>query len=326
MKNSIRGYWALLVRYLRPQWRMVLAMATILFLQISFQLINPQIMRNFIDAAVDGEPMSRLVRLAVIFLVIAVFRQFTGIGLTYTSETVGWTATNGLRQDLAEHSLNQKLSFHNRHTPGELIERIDGDVTTLADFFSQFVVQLLGNAILLIGVVILLFREDWRVGLVIGVFVGVSTFVLYRLRNIAVPHWDGERQANADLFSFLEERLAATEDIRSSGAVDYVMMKFMVLMRKLYQKTMKANMMWNVFMNSLWTIFSIGTAIGLALSAYLFQDQIISIGSVYIIFQYTNMLERPVSAITRPLAQLQKSAASIKRIKRLLDEDDRIPD
>ena len=50
-------------------------------------------------------------------------------------------------------------AFHNARTPGELIERIDGDVTALANFFSRFVIQLLGNALLLLGVLALLFGD-----------------------------------------------------------------------------------------------------------------------------------------------------------------------
>jgi len=41
------------------------------------------------------------------------------------------------------------MSFHQTRTPGELIERIDGDVDTLSDFFSQFVVNLLSNTLII---------------------------------------------------------------------------------------------------------------------------------------------------------------------------------
>src|SRR5260370_27556469 len=53
---------------------------------------------------------------------------------------------------------------HTAHTPGELIERVDGDVATLARFFSRFVVSVLGNGLLLLGVLGLLYHVDWRVG------------------------------------------------------------------------------------------------------------------------------------------------------------------
>jgi ABC-type multidrug transport system fused ATPase/permease subunit len=50
------------------------------------------------------------------------------------------------------HCLRLDLPFHKTHTPGELIERIDGDVTLLANFFSQFTINILGNALLVAGI------------------------------------------------------------------------------------------------------------------------------------------------------------------------------
>ena len=62
------------------------------------------------------------------------------------------------------------MRFHNDHTPGELIERIDGDVTELATFFSQFALNLVSNGLLLIGILVALFLEDWRAGLAFTIY------------------------------------------------------------------------------------------------------------------------------------------------------------
>ena len=63
------------------------------------------------------------------------------------------------------HLLRLDASFHTARTPGELIERVDGDVAMLARFFSRFVVYVLGNGILILSVLALLFDVDWRIGL-----------------------------------------------------------------------------------------------------------------------------------------------------------------
>ena len=60
----------------------------------------------------------------------------TGVSY-YLGTDVGWRTTNRLRSDLTRHVLKLDMSFHNDHPPGELIERIDGDVERLANFFSQ---------------------------------------------------------------------------------------------------------------------------------------------------------------------------------------------
>ncbi len=77
--------------------------------------------------------------------------------------------------------------------------------------------------ILLVGILVVLFTVDTRMGLVLAGFAAVTLLAFVRLRNIAVPHDKASREALRDLFGFLEERLAGTEDIRASGAVGFVL-------------------------------------------------------------------------------------------------------
>src|SRR5919197_4715210 len=111
-------------------------------------------------------------------------RYRASVAATYFSEGVGWAATNALREDLMDHCLRLDLSFHKARTPGELIERIDGDVTALANFFAQFVVRIVGNLLLLLGVIVLLWRVDWRAGAVLVAFVLAAFALMNRMRGI----------------------------------------------------------------------------------------------------------------------------------------------
>lgn len=319
MKIPLKQYWDLLVDYLRPQWRMAALLAVLLFSGIALQLVNPQIMRSFIDAAKAGTGVDTLWRSAVLFIGVALVQQVTTVIATYVSENVGWTATNALRADVAEHCLYLDMSFHNARTPGEMIERIDGDITALSNFFSQFVIQVFGNGLLLLGVLALLYREDWRVGVALNVFAAIALVALWRTRDMAAPHWKAEREASAEMFGFLEERLAGTEDIRSSGAKPYVMRRFYGLMRGLMQKTLRAVLMFNIMINAIELLFAISNAVAFAVSAYLFSLGALTIGTTYIIFYYSNMLMMPINRITRQMQNLQQAGAGILRIRELLD-------
>ncbi len=326
MKIPLKQYWNLLVNYLEPQWPMVTLLTMLLFSSIGTQLVNPQIMRSFIDTAQSGGASETLLRAALAFIGVALVQQIVSVLATYVSENVSLTATNALRADLADHCLRLDVSFHNAHTPGEMIERIDGDVTALSGFFSQFVIQILGNVILLVGVLVLLFRESWWAGLPLTGFSLITLFILGRFRNIAVPHWTAGRQASAELFGFVEERLSGIEDIRSSGAKAYVMRHFYRLMRTLMQKALKAALMWNIIIVVMYTSFALGSAIAFAAGAYLFQAGTITIGTVYIIFHYTTMLERPINGIVRQIEDLQQAGGSITRIQELFHTQSRIQD
>ena len=150
-KKTSGTYRALLKTYLRPQWTKVALMGLLLLISIALQLINPQLLSSFIDIAIHGGSYDTLLAIGGLFVGIALANQVVTVGATYMSELVAWTATNWLRRDLVAHCLNLDMSFHQAHTPGALIERIDGDADTLANFFSQIIIYLVGNALLLLG-------------------------------------------------------------------------------------------------------------------------------------------------------------------------------
>ena len=150
----LTAYWSLLRRYLVAQQWAALLMAGLLLASIGFRLVAPQVARVFIDGLQSGLPVGHLARLALLFIGAAVLAQAAGVLAGYWSDRVAWGATNALRGDLALHILRLDPAFFPRRTPGELIERVDGDVSALSGFFSGFTVQLGGSLCLLVGVLV----------------------------------------------------------------------------------------------------------------------------------------------------------------------------
>ena len=289
-KISFRQYWAMLVRYLAPQRRLVILLGVLLFTDLGLQLVIPQIIRSFIDSIREGNALGGLIALALAFVGVALVQQVAAVYKSYTAGKLAWTATNDLRSDLARHALSLDMSYHNARTPGEMIERVDNDSETMGRFLSIFTVDLLGSLLLLFGVLGLLFWEDWRVGTAVGGFLVVSFLVLAGLRNFGARYWRSYGEALADTFGFLEERLGGTEDIRSSGAKPHVMNGFIQLMRSLFSIQLKVQMIYSTVGNTTFFLFGASNAVALAIGAYLYLDGSITIGTVYLIFHYTNMI------------------------------------
>src|SRR6266542_736087 len=207
MTTASHAYFRLLATYLRPQRTRATILALLLLASTGFQLGGPRVLRQFIDQARAGSALEALTQTALLFLVVVLAGQAVEAAVVYLGADVGWTATNLLRADLLAHVLGLDQHFHARHTPGELIQRVDGDVAALANFFSQFVVRVLGSLLLIVGIVALLLWDDWRLGLgMLGVAV-VGALLLYRLQGLAVKLIKAHRQSFADLSGFWEERL-----------------------------------------------------------------------------------------------------------------------
>jgi ABC-type multidrug transport system fused ATPase/permease subunit len=314
MNLPFKAYWDLLAQHIRPQKGRFILLSSLLLGSIGLRIFAPQIMRSFIDSALAGEALQTLTWTALAFIAMALLQQVIAVSVTYLGENVAWTATNDLRAELARHALHLDMRFHNDHTPGELIERIDGDVTELATFFSQFALNLVSNGLLLIGVLAALFREDWRAGLVFTVFSFAVILVLGRLKDIAVPHQKARRQAEAELYGFLEEQLAGTEDIRSSGAVDYSIRELFRHQGIILTHNRKAHFKRWIIENAMGLALTTGTLLAITSGYWLFTAGLVTIGTVYLFVHYINLLEEPFWAMTHEIESFQTIGACVERL------------
>lgn len=311
---SFWNYRSLLVEYLRPQILHVTLLSILLLSSIGLALINPQIIRFYLDSVESGSPIETLIRAAGLFMGMAVIRQIVNIAVTYMGEDVAWTATNNLRADLALHCLKLDMAFHKQYKPGELIERVDGDVNLLANFFSQMVIRLTGNLLLVIGALILLTIQQWQLGLVITIIVVAGLFLLHRLNKISVPRWQIVREVEAKLFGFLEEWLNGTEEIRTSGAEEYIMIRLYKTLRERYKKVISAMRIQVIVSNLPLGVFALAYIAAFIFGQNLYLEGIATIGGIYLIFYYIDLMKDPLWEILRQVEDFQRAGASMNRI------------
>ncbi len=318
MRIPLKSYTRLLAAYLKPQRWCVALMAALLVAGTGLQFLSPQILRYFIDTALSGGASTALLVAAILFILVALLQQGVTVAATSLTTNVAWTATNHLRTDLVAHCLALDMPFHKSRTPGELIERIDGDVDLLSTFFSEFTIKLLTNLLLLVGALALYFVIDWRVGLTMTAFVIVAGVVLAMLRRRALPYWRELRQQAANFYGFLGEHLAGTAELRANGATTYVLRRFWALQRAWLPPFRSANLLSAAMNMTRLLLFVWGSVLVLGLGAYLWTRGIVTVGTVYLMFSYTDLLSLPLQELQDQLQSLQQAEACIARVEDLL--------
>lgn len=317
--TPLRRYWQLLAHYLAPRRGGILLLALLLLGGIALELLGPQLLRSFLDRAQRDDALRDLRTIAFLFGGTALLTQVVAIAEIYLAESIGWSATNELRTVLAAHCLHLDPSFHHAHPSGELMARIDGDVSALANFFSRFVLSIFGSILLLLGVLALLWHEDWRIGLGVGAFAGVTLAAMLRLYAVARPLWRAVAQESALFYGFVGERLAGLEDLRTSGpiATAYVLRRLAERLRAWVRLLLRAvfagQAVWMVAL----TLFALANALALTVATRLFNVGAASIGTVYLIITYTGLLIRPIARLQTEIADLQQAGASIDRVEEL---------
>lgn len=289
-------------------------------------LIAPHFTRAFVDDAIAGAGLSHLTLIALGYLGLAVSGQGARVVTAWLASRLAWEGTNRLRESLAEHALGLDMAYHGKRTPGEMIERVDGDVVALADFVVAFLLDVVVSLLLLVGVLAVVLAVDLRIGVVLLVYCLLIGLGMVRAQRVAVPAATHVREKYAALFGNLEERLAGAEDIRANGAGHHVVNRFHRVSADVYRADLRSERIGAVLFGGTTVAFALGTAIVLGLAAWIQKTGALTIGTAVLLFQYTQMVRPPFERLIDQLPQYQKALAAVARVNGLLSERRSLPE
>ncbi|HEX5946507.1 MAG TPA: ABC transporter ATP-binding protein [Acidimicrobiales bacterium] len=316
----------LLAATLRPEARPMAGILAILGAAMALRLALPLLLGRFADDALAGRPASALTSLALLYVAAALGSAALDLVVVWWSARVSWRAGNRLREQLAAHALRLEQAWHGRHSPGQLIERIDGDVEAMAVFFAGMAVQIAGNVALIAGMLVVATTIDPVTGMVLTVTAVAGAATLIRLRVAAVGAREAEREVNAQLYGDLEERLGGLEDLRANGAGRYAVHRLHSHSARSWRAARRASLIGDGAYAMAAVVFAVGTAGTLAAGIVLQQRGVITVGAVLTLYRYADMLRRPLEQIAEQLKEFQKAMAGARRAARLLATEPAIAD
>ena len=326
MADQHGARWRALAELLRPdasRWALVLLVVTA---SAGLAIVGPLIVRRIVDEAEGGTTTSDVLTLAAGYLLIAVLMQVAAVVIAWSATTVAWRTTNGLRLRMTRHVLGLDHEFHRTHTPGELIQRVDGDITSVSEFFGRVLPRAAAAVVTTLGMLVVLTVLDWRLGLGMAVYLAMAFAVLVRSRHRAVHESSDEMSASARLYGGIEERLNAGEDLRANGAATHAAWRFIEESADAIASAVRRE---RAFIIMWWIVqmaVTAGRVLVLVVAAALVASGAITLGTAFLLFQYVLLMSQPMEQVVRELETVQKANGAMVRVADLLDERPTIVD
>lgn len=309
-----------LLALLRPDARRWAGLGCLVGASAGLSLAGPLLLRAVVDRAIAGTDTAMVVRFAIGFLAIAVTTQLIAVVVAWFATITAWRTTNQIRLRLARHVLGLDHEFHRSHTPGELIQRVDGDVTSVSDFLGRVVPRALGGAFLVVGMVVVLAVLDVRLALGTVVYIAIATAIVTRSRHRAVAESSAEMGSYARLYGGIEERLTAGEDLRSNGASAHAMWRFVEDSAGALHRGVQRE---HAFLRMWWAVqgsVASGSVVALAAGAALVAADMITVGTAFLLLQYVVLIGRPLEEMVQQLEVVQKANGAMVRVIDLLEQ------
>ncbi len=202
-----------LIAYLQPyRWKMLLALL-LTIAESGLTLLSPYLIKIAIDQYITPKKIDGLVTIGIQIGVSFIFLFIVSAGQRYLISWVGQHVLATLRSDLFCHLQRIHLGYHDNHIVGVTVSRVINDVAEINELLSQGVITLIGDLLVLIGIIIVMFSMSPQLALL--------TFIVLPLMFLAT--WLFSRQARL-AFRDTRSKVAAVvgdlaEDINGMRAI-----------------------------------------------------------------------------------------------------------
>ena len=303
---------------MRGEERAIASVAILLVTSQVIPLAGPLLVRAFVDDARSGTGVARLLALAGGYLGVALVSQGLSVATTWAGTGLAWRVCDRIRADVAAHLLTLDYAWLSRRPPGELIQRADDDITAMSEFYSQVVLQVVAGALLLIGVVVIVWAQSWLTGAVLAGFVLVAGVIMQRAQSASVPSGVADRRATAELMGTIEERLSGVEDLRANGGGMHGMRRFHEVSADAYRIKIRAERAAGLGLTIVYVTFGLGTASLLATGTWLYRHGRVTLGTLFLLFQAMQLVRISLQNIADQLRSVQRAGGGASRVRELL--------
>lgn len=305
---------------LRPHRRAVLAYGGALAIATCLPLLASVLLARFVDRAVSGAPSTTLVRSALAYAATGLGASAVTVLVSWRATSLAWRITDTLRRDLAGQVLRAGIGFHRDRTPGELVTRVDADVTAMTQFLAQVVSRVI--AILALGAAALVIFAVLEPVLapVLAIGLAIIGTVTWTQRNSANAVTMAERAAEADLMSVAEQYLSGAEDIAALGAgahgVGRVAASSETKVRAAGQRRRKQ--MW--FQGSIRVSIMTAEVLMIGSGALAARQGWVTLAGVFLGYRFLAVIRQPLEGLTWRLQEAQGASGAASRVLKLLEE------
>lgn len=312
-------FGSFLIKYLEGQGKTLLLLGVFFISNIVLQILSPQVLSNFIDSAEGGKSIKYVIFLVFVYMVTILINMVGDVCESYFAKSFGLKITNLLKKDVLHHFLKIDMKHHENWTSGEMISRLDEDAEGLSSYFYMLIFKLLGSTLLMTGVLIVLAMKNQIIALSMVVFSVVSIWIFKTIQNYGMSLYVKRSAAISKFNGIMKEKIDNAVEIRTNGADRYSIHKLNEAMKSRFKESLPAGMMYSRLWSASTILQAVVTILSLGIAVVLWDKGFITVGTVYLIYTYTELVFYRLQDFRKYLTSLQTSKAGLMRVKELLD-------
>ncbi len=308
-----------LLGYLRPHAPYVAGALLALVGDAALQLTQPYLVKLAIDRYIAQSDLAGLNRIALIYFCVLTGAFALEYAQTYLMQMMGQRIMFDMRMQIYRHLQSLDLSFFDKNPVGRLMTRVTTDVDVINELFTSGVVAAFGDMFMLVGIMAVLLRMDWRLALitfsVLPLIVGVAQWFRHNVRE----SYRKVRTWIARINAFLNEHINGMATVQLFRREAFNFARFDEINAAHRDANIQQIFYYAVFYPAIEFVAAIASALIVWYGGGFVLRGTLTLGSLVAFLLYSGRFFRPISDMSEKFNTLQAAMASSERIFQLLD-------
>lgn len=300
-----------------------------IFLTIALAVVSP-LRPYLIEYTVDHDILqgnyTGLVNMTLVMLVLLVLQSAIQYSHTYLTNVLGQSVIKDMRTQTFDHILSLRLQFFDKTPLGQLITRTISDLETIADVFSEGLIEIVGSLLQILALLVFMFFTDWSLSLMVLAPVPLLVIGTIYFQKAIKTAFQSVRQEVSHLNTFLQEHITGIRIIQAFSREEQEMKKFEAINLRYRDSNISSNFYYSIFFPFVEIIMALSTGLLVWYGSRRIIHAEIAPGVVVSFIMYINLLFRPIRELADKFNTLQMGMVSAERIFALLDTDEQTPD
>ena len=314
-----------------------LALALILAGESALSLLLPQILSVYIDGIAGGKGaaakigsflstggmengmLSALALCAAGYCAAVLLKGAVSALNIRIGERLSWSMCDHLRVKLFGRIFSFDLQYHKMSAQGSFLERLEGDIGLLSGFFSSMMIDIAGSLLTVAGVLIAFWLSFPAFGLFFTVLSAGILILFLKTQEPVARLWKRERDMENELLGDFSQSLAAYEDIAGLRKQDFVLDEMEKKFGTLEKQYEKAAFLGNLPSTAFYSLLNAAEAFVFFLGIYLIGTGRMTLGGLYLILSYAELLNTPFLYLKQEFSNMPKVIAALRRIREVYE-------
>ena len=301
-------------------YRNLMVLGIVLLLALSLaELALPYLTKEAIDGPIAAGDWGGLFRISMIFLALLFAAFFLRYAQLHTTQTLGQKVMLDLRRDLFAHVHTLDMSTFDRQPVGRLMTRLTNDVEVLNELFTTGLVNIAGDVITLLGIVVILFVFDAELAAVTLLVVPLLFAATILFRSRVRRAFAEIRAKTAALNAFIQESIQGMALIQVMTREKHRYEQFVGVNSEYRDAYLQSILYYAVFFPVVNWLEDLAVALILGYGGMQVIGATLTFGSLVAFIQYSQRFFRPIRDLTERYNTLQSAMAASERVFQLLD-------